>query len=540
MRASKDGIYINLYCDKGICSRIMNKHREIKIDRRFWFLLAAVFAVGFIVHGTSIFSQVLYHDNLTLFGPGWTYESGRFMLQVLYKLELRLFGFHVNTKAFAAILSFSLIAVMCYIVAIKLDIKSKIALCLLGASFVTFPYVTSLFGFSFTAAYYCASSLSAVYAAALMADFSQKKDTWRIILSIIILGLSIGVYQSNLCVFIAALCCFAIRQTLVKENERWASFFIRCAAYLVSCVGGLLFYNTLNSVVLSIKEIKMTSYQAMDQSMNVSLSDFLTRILKAYSEFFNPSSGQTYSLYYSGPIRICYRIVVLMLVMCAILVLVSLFKNKQQKKALQLAMVFSVFPMSVCSTFLIADTKATMIYSLMLLSEIFVFVMLIYVMESVQRCGKFKYIYIFAASLICYASLYFAYVANICYTNDIIQHERAQSYYNRLITKIENLDNYNYCMPIAFINEFHKYHEEWDVLRLGQITRLPPYYYGCDINDYAWKEYVKVWLNWTPVYSSQEDIEELAQTPEVKDMPCYPNDGAIKIIDDVIVVKFGD
>ncbi|MCI8565607.1 MAG: hypothetical protein HFI39_04680 [Lachnospiraceae bacterium] len=36
-----------------------------------------------------------------------------------------------------------------------------------------------------------------------------------------------------------------------------------------------------------------------------------------------------------------------------------------------------------------------------------------------------------------------------------------------------------------------------------------------------------------------EQYKKLEELPEVEEMPFYPDDGSIKIIEDIIVVKFG-
>ena len=48
---------------------------------------------------------------------------------------------------------------------------------------------------------------------------------------------------------------------------------------------------------------------------------------------------------------------------------------------------------------------------------------------------------------------------------------------------------------------------------------------------------MEIWLNFK---AWEEEPERFTILPEVKAMPCYPNDGSIQIIDSVLVVKFQD
>ena len=46
---------------------------------------------------------------------------------------------------------------------------------------------------------------------------------------------------------------------------------------------------------------------------------------------------------------------------------------------------------------------------------------------------------------------------------------------------------------------------------------------------------MEIWLNFK---AWEEDPNKFVSRSEVKDMPCYPNDGSIQVIDGVLVVKF--
>ena len=53
------------------------------------------------------------------------------------------------------------------------------------------------------------------------------------------------------------------------------------------------------------------------------------------------------------------------------------------------------------------------------------------------------------------------------------------------------------------------------------------------INGFAARSFIENWTGFAP-----EINYAFASHPEVKEMPCYPDQGSIKVIDDVLVVKF--
>ncbi len=63
--------------------------------------------------------------------------------------------------------------------------------------------------------------------------------------------------------------------------------------------------------------------------------------------------------------------------------------------------------------------------------------------------------------------------------------------------------------------------------------------YGADVrgyvNDWNWINFMRQWTGFSPVIA---DAVPYYENEEVLAMPSYPDKGSIKVIDDVIVVKF--
>lgn len=169
-------------------------------DIRYRTIFISVFVIGLFVHGSRFFTVYLSHDDLTLTGPGTTFTSGRWLLQFLYKFDVKVLGSHINAKGFIAIASFTLLALSCCLIARDLRLKSKRSLILLSAVVVTFPFVTSLFGCTFTATYYYIANLMALVAASLVQRILPiRQFWWRLVLCAVWLGLSIAPFINPHC-----------------------------------------------------------------------------------------------------------------------------------------------------------------------------------------------------------------------------------------------------------------------------------------------------------------------------------------------------
>ena len=57
------------------------------------------------------------------------------------------------------------------------------------------------------------------------------------------------------------------------------------------------------------------------------------------------------------------------------------------------------------------------------------------------------------------------------------------------------------------------------------------------VKNYAWKTSLKLWVGFAPELA---ELEEIRNTDAIDDMNCYPSDGSIAVIDDIVVVKFAE
>lgn len=523
----------------------MEKIYQFLKKKGFLTIILSVLAIGILVHGSRIFTSYYSHDDLALTSPGVSYTSGRWFLQTIYDFEMGIMGSRINAKGFIGIETLMLLSIICCIISDGLKLKKQSSRILLSAIVVTFPYVTTLFSFTFTSTYYCLSLIMALIAALLIdREPFVKYKFCGVLIAIVLLGLSMAIYQTSLCTFIAFSILLKIRETLETKSENWKTFILKCIKYLSICAGGCIFYFISNKIALHIHHVTLSNYQNLDNMMNLSIGKMIHRIIFAYKEFFLPSTGNTYSLYYTRPIRYCYEFILLTLLIFAIITVVKEVKQKNLKKAIQLVLLFLITPIAINSVFLMANVTDTRIYSMMMFSEVMIFVCLIAVIEYIDwekaRYKVIKVIPILLSLLLIYTSSYFGYVANVCYKRAAHQQEQAIGYFNRMITRIQSTEGYKTTIPVVYINEYEKDEESLKYIpnMFDSIYNLVPNNFSSLINIYNWREYMKIWCGYDPRVVSDKEINRFSLLEEVKNMPSYPNDGSIKIIDNTIVIKF--
>lgn len=57
------------------------------------------------------------------------------------------------------------------------------------------------------------------------------------------------------------------------------------------------------------------------------------------------------------------------------------------------------------------------------------------------------------------------------------------------------------------------------------------------VNSYARNKFINAYMGFDIPMAKQERVEELSALSEIQQMPYYPDDGSIKVIDDILVIK---
>lgn len=133
----------------------LNTNKKLKI------ILISTFIWGIFSHGMVLFNKYNIHDDVSaLFEIGTTYTSGRWMLEILRKITWELFGQGAySLPVFNGMVSIFFIALASYFITVLLKIQ-KPSICIsISGILVSFPTITGLFGYMFTAPYYSVSIL---------------------------------------------------------------------------------------------------------------------------------------------------------------------------------------------------------------------------------------------------------------------------------------------------------------------------------------------------------------------------------------------
>lgn len=511
--------------------------RFIAIDRRLVIIIASVFAFGFFAHGMALFNKISIHDDTVniLTSPG--IRSGRWAGEFLDTYFLTpVFDLFISTPLFNGILAFVVIALSVYILCVHFEIKTTIIMVALSGICVTFPSITSLFGYVYTIHPYMIAVLLCLIGSCLIC----KDNIWLNLLGIIIVGFSIGVYQVYLTFALSFLLCDLLK-IIIDDCSNIKQFVTSATKYVLCIILAFGFYWGIELLRIKQTGIVLTTYQGISEGMDISFRDVLQRIPIAYQMFINPDSSKSSDCF---PLwtRNIYHIV------CIIALILTIFLiyhyRKDIAKCVEIVLCIAVAPLAINIIYVMCDREKSNIYSIMLNGYVSLYFLVLFLSDRSKSFfwgGQLK-----TGSLLktgCLVLIFLSVVlygrfSNMCYTKAIFMQQQAISYFTTLRARIEMTPGYHEDIPVIYINESKKKTNNIVQPEGFDSIHIAPFAENEIINDYAWRRFMSLWCGYRPNYSRDNEINDFQSKQEVQDMPSYPQDGSVQIIDNAIVVKF--
>lgn len=515
--------------------------KKILLEKRTKVTFISGILFGIAAHGTAIFNKLSYHDDAAaLFGLGLTLKSGRWMLDLLGRIQLyTLFGgiSLYSTNTFNALVSILFIAAAACIAVEFFDIKNLLLCSVLSAYMVCFPVVTGLFAFMFTAPDYMLGLLMMTAGVYLVCT---RKTIPSFIAGITLQACAIGVYQAWIPLGLGLYVCWFFKEIYDKENsdekakDIWKWFFGKSLKYVLAVILSLALYYVILHILLFVMHETLVKTAGLNEMGVMSIGAFFDRLRKAYFAFVFPEKTIANSLY-TFNLKHFYKLMVLiMLVMIAILL--STLIKKDRIKTIQLLIPLLVLPLA--GNFIFIMTEFEYIHSNLYYGQVTIFIFAVLTVQMAMDLNKksLKLCETAAAVFFLLFCISLAKFDNVCYMKTTFAQSQAISYYTTLVTRIQSTEGYTDSAYVSFIHPGADFNDsiyifpEFEPVTLLSYGNVKEY-----ISDYSWQTFMR---NWTGFNAAFKDPGEFESMPEVQEMPSYPDSGSIKLIGDTIVVKF--
>ena len=244
----------------------------------------SAFLFGLAAHAYKITNWLPNWDSLVFrYDPQNMLGIGRWFLPVACA-----FGSFYDLPWLAGLFAILIHGIGAVCICRMFGVQKKMTAVMIGAVVATFPTVTSVMTYNYVADGYALSFLLAVLAANCL---TAKKP--KFIASVILITLSVGIYQAYITVTVMLLLCYLIRETVQKETKV-KTVLLQCVRFLFAGALGMALYYLVLTVLLKITGTALLEYQGFDNAASLAGLDILGSlyvIKHSFTDFFFDFSG---------------------------------------------------------------------------------------------------------------------------------------------------------------------------------------------------------------------------------------------------------
>lgn len=495
---------------------------------------AAVSALvyGMLVHLFALTNLLHNHDNIASQpgGFGLGVEMGRWFLEILGRFFDKA-GLNYNLPSVNGYIYIALLAVAAALLVSVLKIRSRISAALIGALFVAFPTVTATMIYRYTTIFYGISAVLAVLAVWVLGRFRGSFPV-----SVVLVALSMGIYQAyvpmTIALFVLQLLCRGLRA------EADAKKLVLQGLYdcLVLVLGLGLYFAGMEACNV-IFRVELVDYQGISTMGNISVSQIPRLVMNAMRSVCCLPLGDYCGVANRALMRIAYLL--LGGITAAMILRIFVKKIKDVSTCIIISLLLVAFLLAVGFVEVMVPDGwiyTLMVYSFSLLAcAPLVFLECLPEEDCRKLTGACRKAVVFLVALLV---LFYGYYANVNYTAAYFAGEQIDNYLSGVVLRATMTEGYTTDKQWALIGDIQDplfggpWNDEISYTGLGFTEYL--------LNQYSRNDWIENYIGYDIPMADPAALEALAESETVRDMPCYPNAGSIRVMGDTVVVKFQD
>lgn len=498
--------------------------------------------IAFIgIHGEMIFNKISWGDDMSLltegnFGFG---ANGRWLAMAIWNFVKNYAGAE-STPTFHSIIAALSLAVIACIYIHLFNIENLISKFAVALIFVSIPSIASHLGYMIYMGLDYFGLIIVALAVLIIGDNHEFK-VWRFIAAAVVLCLSLGMYQWHLTVYLTSILLLLIFELIVDKEMTAVKFLLRGLYLVGSAVIGTGLYLGVLQWYLHHYNVSLNWYAGIDTYGVVSIEEYVSRLKLAYTDFWNPAIDTKYAIF---PFHNEAWHIWLMriLIIGAILIAVRLILEKRYIAVGEFAFCIALIPMAFNFNFILygqINTHAIHMWHFGLLFMILIWMyqtaLPFYVEQFEHKAVKevAAFVMALAVGFVLVFGVVWARYDNVCYLTAELHMNQSISYLNRMIARMESAEGYSKDMPVCIVGDRDNIIDN-DIRSYDKV--INPYQYNPINCGDTWL-YLKNYCGYQPAVVVQPEDIDLYSNEEFLAMPCYPNNGSIKRIEGVLVVK---
>ena len=499
--------------------------------------LISTFVWGLLSHGIALTNKFSLADDIHfLFSVGYTTVSGRWFLGVLGKLVSFLFGSpNFSLPLFGGLLTIFFTSLSSCVLVHWMDLKSKISWILVSGLLITYPVMSGLFFYNFTAPYYMFGLCLLFCGASILC---RHRGIRPFLVGIVLMALSTSIYQAFIPLLLSLLLTFFIKEVLFSDSWDIRELIQEICWYCGACLAMLLLYLLSVKVSTALFQQDLLAYKGISSMGSASLVGYLQRIKLAIYLFFFPAKADRYAFIFPYRLLDCYRLTLVLLLLLGIINAYSAFRHNLIK-GISVLLALAFFPLSTNFIYVACDPED--VYSLMQFSLLSPFLLACCLSDwrtlPTLRYGPLRTVVAVVLSIFC---LFSVRMDNAVYAKANFAQTRTRSYFTTMVTQIKSTPGYTADTPVVYIGDISKFNDPTfqGLSGFSSLSMTPLPYdetpFGVICTAYDWQEYLNLWCGFNP---PQADAADFSVLPEVQAMPSYPDSGSIRMINDILVIK---
>lgn len=503
-------------------------NRKIDWKQPQWTCVLAAMICGSIAHLFGLVNVMHNLDNIGQqpagYGTGVT--SGRWLLSLLGDLT-GLLRSNYNLTLVNGLAFLLLIALSAGIIVLTLGIRDRRSAALVGMLMSVFPTVVCTMYFRYTTIYYGIAILLAVLAAWML-----DRRKYGLLLSALCVAGSMGIYQAYVPFTIALFVMVLLRKTL--EGEGFWNVVRQGLKDCAALILGLIFYYLCLKICLKLYHTELSDYNGVQSMYHYPLSALPGQIKEAIYSVVTLPLNNYCGLANLPYIRLCYVAIGLMSAGMAAGVL--LMRIRRWDSTAMAAVLVVLFVVAV--NFIVIMCPNSWLYTLMVYPFALIGCVPLMLLEVLPEGQKSKQQLARKLVSIVLALLIFgyAYDTNIGYTAVYYATCQVENYVTSLVTQVRMTEGFTTDLEWAFLGtvEDPLLHSAWGYEHwfLGSMSA------GDLLSWDSYWHWIQQYCGYTVPLAGDGAEQELWENETVRQMPCWPNAGSIKVVDNYVVIKF--
>lgn len=509
---------------------------EKVLDKEKIITFICAFMVGIIAHILIITSNIAVQDSLWLgfaySKPGdWEISLGRWGILLAGRLNN-----FVMIPSVVTILGLIAISIAAVLICDIFCFKKKISKLITIFAIIISPSIYITFFYIHTALAYCMAFLFSTLSIWFLYKLKNKKIGFA--LCVLFFTLTLSLYQSYIGVMVGI--CIMYNLILLLKNSNIMEVLKSIGIAAVAAFIGAILYYCITTIIFNILSITLSSYMGAN---NIGFLNIITHlgetICESYKSFWNYYFKD--NLFYNTNYRrdLLWWAFFVILLGCYICKMIKNVKdNKEHARvyiALNVALMIFI-PLGLNIINLIVGHSA--MYALTTTQMILIVPFAIAIIEEVFEKD---YIYYLEVVIIGFIIITFFVAGNASYESMRLTYYQSITTTERIISRIETLDEYEDGMPVVFAGII-------DDENFKRLSTLYNYSFGTAANnstfhgDYSGQ--VNTWIRFLEVFFgikypvvSDEWYKVIVDSKEFKDMDIFPRKDSVKVVEGAVVVK---